>query len=719
MTEWIGQQLGNYRLLKLLGQGGFADVYLGEHQYLNTKAAIKVLQARLTNEDSANFQNEARTIASLVHPNIVRVLEFGLQGTTPYLVMDYAPNGTLRQRLPKGVPLPPGHILPYVKQMASALMYAHERKLVHRDVKPENMLLGPNNEALLSDFGIATASQSSRHDGTGQIVGTASYMAPEQIQGKPVTASDQYALAVVVYEWLSGDRPFLGTFTEVASQHMFAPPPPLRQKVPSLPPSFEEIVMIALAKDPQQRFDTIQAFARAFEQACQMDTPTYLASVPSAWDVSQIEPTVLVDPAPPILTPPPLLTPPPAYGQSPAPHPAINYGQTPPPPLYIPPRPQEPAKQGVSRRTFVLGMAGMVGLVLVGGAFAWWETSHHSAQQGAVATSTAHPTSVPGQPSNQSTPGQSSTAQTTPNSPSTFPIGHKYYTWYGQSNNEVTADDWSPDGSRVVTGGEDSTVQIWDAMTGGNVVPYTGHTAAVWGVSWQPRGMQIASGGDDKSVQVWDATNGAPLQSYSGHTDSVYTVVWSPDGTRIASGGKDNTVQVWNPTTGESVTYTRHTAPVHMVAWSPDGTRIASSSEDMTVQVWDASTLQRYVNYTLHTDKVLTVDWSHDGTRIASGSWDTTVQVWEAATGNWLLTYRGHTQRVWSVAWSPHDDAIASSGYDGTAQLWNPSTGVEQFSIYPGQTGFGDTVWQVVWSPNGQLIASSSLDGTAQVWQAV
>lgn len=704
MTEWIGQQLGNYRLLRLLGQGGFADVYLGEHQYLNTKAAIKILQAHLTNEDSTNFQNEARTIASLVHPNIVRVLEFGLQGTTPYLVMDYAPNGTLRQRLPKGVPLPPGHILPYVKQIAAALMYAHEHKLVHRDVKPENMLLAASNEALLSDFGIATASQSSRYDATGQIVGTASYMAPEQIQGKPVTASDQYALAVVVYEWLSGNRPFLGTFTEVASQHMFAPPPPLRQKVQTLPPSFEEIIMIALAKEPQRRFDTIQAFAYAFEQACQMDMPTYLAPVSSTGNIPVIEPTVLVSPAPsPIFTPP-------AYGQTPAPRPATNYGETLTPPLYVPPAPQQPAKPVISRRAFAFGMVGIAGLVIVGGAFAWWEASHHG-PAGAVASLKTAPTSVSTRSANQ--------PASTSNQPSTFPIGHRYYIWYGQSPSEVTADDWSPDGSRVVTGSKDTTVKVWDAMTGANVVVYSGHTGAIWGVSWQPGGQQIASGGEDKTVRVWDATTGAMNQIYSGHTGSVYTVVWSPDGTRVASGGADNTVQVWNPNTGESVTYTGHTAPVHMVAWSPDGSKIASSSEDKTVQVWDANTLQLYLTYTRHTDKVLAVDWSHDGTRIASSGWDTTVQVWEANTGNWLLTYTGHTQRVWSVAWSPHDEKIASSGYDGTAQLWNPSTGAGLFSFYPGQTGFGDTVWQVAWSPNGQLIASVSLDGTAQVWQAV
>ena len=191
MSEHLGQQLGNYRLLSLLGKGGFADVYLGEHLYLHTKAAIKVLQTRLTNADSDSFLNEARTIAALIHPNIIRVLDFGLEDTTPFLVMDYAPNGTLRRRFPKGAALPPQELLPYVKQVASALMYAHNQKVIHRDIKPENMLLGNNSEVLLSDFGIALVAQSSRYQGTAEVVGTAGYMAPEQLQGKPRAASDQ------------------------------------------------------------------------------------------------------------------------------------------------------------------------------------------------------------------------------------------------------------------------------------------------------------------------------------------------------------------------------------------------------------------------------------------------------------------------------------------------------------------------------------------------
>src|SRR5581483_9719552 len=141
MTSHVGQQLGNYRLLKLLGAGGFAEVYLGEHVYLNTQAAIKVLQTRLAEDERERFLQEARIIARLVHPHIVRVLEYGVEAEMPYLVMDYAPNGALRSRLPRGVALEPPAIMPYVRQVAGALHYAHTQGLIHRDVKPENMLL--------------------------------------------------------------------------------------------------------------------------------------------------------------------------------------------------------------------------------------------------------------------------------------------------------------------------------------------------------------------------------------------------------------------------------------------------------------------------------------------------------------------------------------------------------------------------------------------------
>jgi serine/threonine protein kinase len=234
MTDLVGQQLGNYRLTRLLGRGGFAEVYLGEHLRLNTQAAIKVLHTSLEDDDVESFLREAQTVARLKHPHIVRVFDFDVEHQKPFLVMDYLPNGNVRRSHPKGTPLPLSIIISYITQVASALQYAHDEKLIHRDIKPENMLLDKDDTVVLSDFGIALMAQSSRYQSTQVVAGTAAYMAPEQFQGKPRHASDQYALGVVVYEWLTGDRPFRGSFSEIASQHLFVPPPPLREKVPRI-----------------------------------------------------------------------------------------------------------------------------------------------------------------------------------------------------------------------------------------------------------------------------------------------------------------------------------------------------------------------------------------------------------------------------------------------------------------------------------------------------
>src|SRR5215472_6090192 len=218
MADRSGEHLGNYRLVSLLGQGGYAEVYLGQHVRLSLQAAIKVLHAYLTGSEAEHFFQEAETIAKLMHPSIVRVFDFDVQEGSPFLVMDYAPNGSLRRRYPKGTVVPLAQIVSAVKQVASALQYAHERKFIHRDVKPENMLVGRQEEVLLSDFGLAALAHSSGSLSTQEAIGTLHYMAPEQIEGHARAASDQYALAVVAYEWLCGARLIETSATEVMIQ---------------------------------------------------------------------------------------------------------------------------------------------------------------------------------------------------------------------------------------------------------------------------------------------------------------------------------------------------------------------------------------------------------------------------------------------------------------------------------------------------------------------
>ncbi len=380
MTDRVGQQFGNYRLVSLLGQGGYAEVYLGQHLRLNQQAAIKVLHTHLTDQEAERFQQEAHLISTLVHPAIVRIFDYDVQEGTPFLVMDYAPNGSLRRRYPKGSLMSLPQIVSFVKQVAAALQYAHEQKLIHRDVKPENMLLGRREEVLLSDFGIATIAHSTDSlSASGQgAVGTIAYMAPEQIEGHPRVASDQYALGVVVYEWLCGERPFEGSVTEIIVKHLSMPPPPLRERLPTISAEVEQVVLRALAKESKERFASVQEFAKALEDASQHAySPTALipgeqptSGVPAVANFA----TVAVPNAPLALVASPALPETPLDPDTPAGQvgnaaltattPAAPFAATTPAPAVVPPLPS-PARPQRGRIIAGLPSALLIGLVVL------------------------------------------------------------------------------------------------------------------------------------------------------------------------------------------------------------------------------------------------------------------------------------------------------------------------------------------------------------------
>ena len=611
-----GQQLGNYRLIQLLGRGSFADVYLGEHIHLNTQAAIKVLDMRLTNDDMGEFLNEARTIARLKHPFIIQVLEFGMEDNTPFLVMDYAPNGSLRSRFPKGSRLSPEEMLPYMIQVAAALQYAHDEKLIHRDIKPENMLLGPNDEVLLADFGIAVVAHSSRTQSMKGVAGTVAYMAPEQLRGKPVKASDQYALAAVVYEWLSGNSPFQGSFVEVATQHTLTPPRSLQQQVPTISPVIEKAVLKALAKDPAHRFASVQEFAQALEQAVYDEQP-YL-SMQSGEEIpsSNTEPLQSIQQLNVLPIQEATIT---TYRGHAAAVTAVAWS---------------PADQheAVHYRSHIAS-ASDDGTVQIWDALTGRKVSTYRGHSGGVST-----LAWSSEGKQIASAGMDSTVQVWDAS------NMRKVCTYSRHSEQVTGLAWSPagrvsppgPGPLIASASADSTVQIWDATSGRRLFIYRGHSHPVRALAWSPDGRHIVSAGEDMMVQVWKVpTSDIPakdiLLTSRNSSNALLTVAWSPDGKYIASGGADQVVEVWEPTTGNTVcTYYGHQFTVSSVAWSPDGMRIASASFDRTVQVWDATSGENAVSYPGHSNWVYAVAWAHNGQYIASASSDKTVQVWLA-----------------------------------------------------------------------------------------
>jgi predicted ATPase/DNA-binding CsgD family transcriptional regulator len=273
MVERVDQHLGQYHLNRLIGKGGLADVYLGTHLYLNTRAAIKIVHCHLDGPMLESFLTEARHVSHLVHPHIIRVFDFGIEDDTPFLVMDYAPSGNLRQLHPADSLVPLVSVVSYVHTIASALQYAHDQRLLHGNLKPQNLLLGPKHELLLADFGLASLSFRQQALQGQPPLGSLAYLAPEQFEGKPSAASDQYALALMVCEWLRGQHPFAGTTAQLAHQPRFPPPASLRQQQSEIPLALQQVLFKALSKEPTERYVDVLSFASAFEEASQTVQP--------------------------------------------------------------------------------------------------------------------------------------------------------------------------------------------------------------------------------------------------------------------------------------------------------------------------------------------------------------------------------------------------------------------------------------------------------------
>jgi eukaryotic-like serine/threonine-protein kinase len=715
--ERPGTQIGPYKLIEQIGEGGFGVVFMAaQTEPVRRKVALKVLKPGMdTRQVVARFEAERQALAIMDHPNIAKVLDGGATPSgRPYFVMD----------LVKGVPitefcdqnhLTPRQRLELFVSVCQTVQHAHQKGIIHRDLKPSNVLVTVHDTqpvVKVIDFGVAKAvgqelTDRSLFTGFAQMIGTPLYMSPEQAgqSGLDIdTRSDIYSLGVLLYELLTGTTPFakdrlgkagydeirriireeepakpstrLSTLAQAAADTVSfnrqSNPQRLKQLVRG---ELDWIVMKALEKDRSRRYETASALA-ADAQRYLRDEPVE-ACPPSAWyqfrKFARRHQRALVTVA--LVAVAVLLT-------------AASSGVL----IW---RAFESERRGAYFQRIALTERE-------------WAGNNLSRMEGQLNACPADLRGWEWRYLKRLRYGALS------------PLSHE---------SGVYSVAFSPDNQYLATGAKDGFVRLWQVKTGQQRQKWRAHGDNVPVVAFSPDGRYLATGSFDQTVKVWDlekvlqGEDQKPIRNLL-ITSRVWSVTFSPDGQRLAAGSgreadKKGVLKVWDINIGQEALTFRFTRPVTCVRFSPDGRRLAASSGDM-VKVWDAQTGREQLTCRDPHGDFRGVTFSPDGRRLAAvGGWiavdaDREVKVWDAQTGQEVLSLRGHVGGLKSVAFSPDGRRLASAGLDQTVKLWDAATGQEVLTL----RGHIDIVFCVAFSPDGHQLASASLDKTVRIWDA-
>ncbi len=753
----------------MLGVGGMGSVYLAADPTVGQQVAVKLIRTELDGfADSATaqlalerFRQEARAVAGLDHLHILPLNRYGeeqtAQGPRAYMIMQYRPEGSLWEWLRRRADFARGQLQPapaevssglplnrplgleeatdYVQQAASALQYAHDRSIVHRDIKPANFLLRIDLQEkrvhlLLGDFGLAKVFTGG--SSTQTILGTPTYMAPEQFEGAARPESDQYALAVMLYYLLAGRPPFEGDPMQLMRQHMASSVPSITAINPNVPPLINGVLVRALAKQPEQRFPSIAAFAEMFATVAKQASsgqlqmtpgvlPPSYATVAPRNEVSgmlrpgtaglsaagQVSPGPLVLPGPAergYNTPfPPMTYPPqtPAGHFYPTPSPAPQMGggmygaqnqfgyatndvYAQQPPAYAPQAPgyqQQGLGQGdgkVGRRSALGWVLGGAALLIAGGGAGYYVYTHNN-----------QPTiSSPGTQANPA-----------------------LHILKGHSAS-VTSLSWLPGGNQLASGSLDQTARLWSTADGSAVGTIkTG--SAVDALAWSPNGSKLATGGENHSVALWNP-GGSLIKRETGWGASIKTLAWRSDNNLLFLGTGGNGLHALQISNYKRYGHNTPLVSVNAVAQAPDGTLLALALGSGRVYFADlANNWAQVATIAPEHGAALSVAWSPDNSSIVVGYADGKAVVYEVTSRKvqYLLKHNGP---VYSVAWKPDSTAttpiLVSGAEDGTVNIWNLAKG--QQAIYSGHSA---AVLAVTWGAT--LLASASKDQSVILWQ--
>lgn len=699
------ETVGRYEIKEKLGRGGMASVYRARDPRFNRDVAIKILPRELTLDPQfrARFDREAQTIAALEHPAIVPVHDYGEEEGQPFLVMRLMQGASLAERLEEG-PLPFAEVGKIIARIGSALDRAHEAGVIHRDLKPGNILFDQYGDAYLADFGIARLADSSATlTGTG-LVGTPAYMSPEQIEGKELDGrTDIYALGIIVFEMLTGERPYQAdTPAMLLVKQMTEPMPRVLDVKPDLPFGCEEVITRATAKQPEARFNKASQLADTLTTALRGEQPP----------IAPPQPPIESTPEPKVESEPTITPTEQALG---APEPKTE-AETPKPKRRVP--------------RWVWAVLGVLLLCCVGVFIV-------------SAIINALPPALPEGNSPDAAAGDPIDEENIQNLVAQNRLGQ------GTIETAVL----SPDGQSLAVGGS-AGIWIYDALTLEERHQLEGHTSVVWALAWSPDSRQLASGSWDETVRLWDANRGEQIGEIP-HEDQLIALAWSADGTMLASATWSSQILLWEMPSGNSLGELQgHRESITHLAFSPNNGLLASASQD-SARLWQVDRQQEIALLTDVASERGGLHWAANGGRLLLTNLESsTVQIWDA-NGRDLTELTGMEFGVYDAAWSPDGMQVLTSSGDGTLRLWNSQNG-QQLRLLPDLESFpyrliwladsnallfvlengtlavvdveGRQVEQltevhtavsgpVSFSPDGTMLATGHIDGSVRLWQ--